>query len=156
MAQWSEEKQKTFTDEWNKIHEEKKLLDDKDPLKQFSKILKWEGDMRTEFKNEIIRNEGLTIVETLDKITAAKISKEADALSFLQLIRRVSILAYEDCIKDKQKRDLAEGFWTVKPYLNGGKPVQKDDRNVVEIKYDIRSRFEWDKKELENVFNPDE
>jgi hypothetical protein len=150
MAQWSKEDQKKFIDEWNKNHKEDKQIAGKELFEQFVNIV--ERHIGKEVEDKIRYTESS---KRLNAILEKRLENKAKLMKYLRCIRPISILAYADCINEKQEQDLAKAGWNVRPYIKGGKPYQKGGRNVVEIKYnDLRSQFAWNKEEIKDVFNP--
>ena len=158
MARWSKDKQKTFIEGWNNGHEKHKLLPDAEPFEQFSNIFKWENGagLRDELEKQMMRIELSYVIDGLNKICERRSENKENLMQYLRCIRHVSMLAYADCIGDKQKQDLAQSGWIVKPYKKGGKPYKKGDRSVVEIKYEglLRPGIEWSGEEIKDIFNP--
>lgn len=157
MAQWSEEERKTFIEGWNDKHENAKLLPDAKPFEQFQGVFKWENgsDLRDELEKQVMLIEESRTVEGLREVHKVWLEQKELFMRYMRCIQRVSILAYEDCISDKQRQSLVKSDWIVKPYLRKGKPYQKEGRNVVEIKYNLHSRSAWSEEEAKDVFGTD-
>ena len=157
MAQWGEDDRKTFIEKWNNEHGNAKLLPDVKPFEQFQNIFTWKkgSDLRKKLIEQVMCTEASRTIEELKKVSEIWRKEKESLMKYIRCIRRVSILAYEDCIDDKQKQKLADAGWLVKPYLKKGKPYRKEGRNVVEIKYNLHSRSEWNEEEVKDVFNTD-
>ena len=156
MAQWSEGERKTFIEGWNDKHENAKLLPDAKPFEQFQSVFKWENgsDLRDELEKQVMLIEESRTVEGLREVHKVWLEQKELFMRYMRCIQRVSILAYEDCISDKQRQSLVKSDWIVKPYLRKGKPYQKEGRNVVEIKCNLHSQLEWNEEEAKDVFSP--
>lgn len=145
MAQWSEKDQEAFIKEWNDGHNDKPIAQ-KDPFVQFVNILQL--GIGSDVESKIRYTEYTKSSKRLDAILAKRIEAKANVMRYLQYIRCVSMIVYADCISKDTRKTLSKSGWIIKSH---GK---KENRDVVEIKYDLRSRFEWDENEVQDVFNP--